>query len=230
MPHGWRGWGMSLPSNGGRGGQDVGLRGPVSHWGVRQRPCNPLMYPRTPGTYMVPCSGAAGKAGLCQGAPLGVLAPALALEHRWHHRPHGYRLCGSRPDGSTGPTAPSPAALLTLELPALQAVLLGGTLAMGVPRGGPGRRPVAGCNVQILSALCIIWAARQLADLRQPPFPSLSCQQCHAQSGDGGNGSSFHPAPSPQLSSAEKKSTSWLAVSKTPAFRGSAAPLYPWTS
>lgn len=35
VPHGWWGWGMSLPSDGGRGGQDVGLCGLASQWGLR---------------------------------------------------------------------------------------------------------------------------------------------------------------------------------------------------
>lgn len=121
VPQGWWGWGMSLPSDGGRGGQDVGLCGPVSRWGMRQRPRNPPVRPGTPGTYMAPCSEAAGRAGLCQGATLGVLAPTLALEHRWHHRPHGYRPCSS-----PGPTAPGPMALLAPQPPAPQLCWLWG--------------------------------------------------------------------------------------------------------
>lgn len=74
VPHGWWGWVMSLPGNGGKG-QDVGLRGLVSHWGVRQRHQDPTMHPRTPGTHTAPGNGAAG------GTLFGVLAPSPALEH-----------------------------------------------------------------------------------------------------------------------------------------------------
>ncbi|XP_017674625.1 PREDICTED: cytokine receptor common subunit gamma isoform X2 [Lepidothrix coronata] len=41
---------------------------------------------------------------------------------------------------------------------------------------------------------------------------------------------SFHLAPSSQPLFSGKKSTSWLAVSKTTAFCGNTVPLYPWTS
>lgn len=46
----------------------------------------------------------------------------------------------------------------------------------------------------------------------------------------GQRGFSFHPALSSQPLFSEKKPTPWLAVSKTTAFWGNAAPLYPWTS
>lgn len=69
------------------------------------------MRPGTPGIYMAPCSGAARRAGVCQGALLSVLAPALALEHRWHRQPHDYRPCSS-----PGLTAPGPTALPALQV------------------------------------------------------------------------------------------------------------------
>lgn len=116
-----------------------------------QRPCEPLMHPGTPSTYMAPCSGAAGGTGLCLGALLGALAPALVLEHHWHHQPHGLWPCNS-----PSPTDPGPVALLAPQLPALglpglQVALLGGTLAMGVPRGRPGQGALAGQDAQVLS-------------------------------------------------------------------------------
>lgn len=78
---GWS-WRMELPSDGGRGGQDVGLRGLARYCGTRQGPCDPPMCPRTCDTYMGPCSGAARRVRLYQGALLGgVLAPTAVLEH-----------------------------------------------------------------------------------------------------------------------------------------------------
>ena len=115
---------------------------------------------------MAPCSGAAGRAGLCQGAPLGVLVPP----RRWSIA------------GSTSPVATGAAALLAPPLPAPQASLLAGTLAMGVPWGRPGWGAEAGCDAQIPSARCLSPAGRQPADL---PFPSRSFQPCRQGMGDG---------------------------------------------
>lgn len=199
-------------------------------------PATPRCAPGPPSTYMAPCSGAAGRAGLCQGAPLGVLAPAPALEHRWHHRPHGYRPCGS-----PGPTAPGPMALLAPQLPAPQLCQPWGCqpCRQRCQEGPwPWGSPLAG------------WGGGQWQDaMRRSYRPHVSAGQggswricashpfhpghvsgaAHRQ-GMEESGSSFRLAPSPQLLFSEKKSTSWLAASKTPAFRGNTAPLYPWIS
>lgn len=64
---------------------------------------------------------------------------------------------------------------------------------------------------------------------RCPFLPGHLSSAAHRK-GMGQRGFSFHPALSSQPLFSEKKPTPWLAVSKTTAFWGNAAPLYPWTS
>ena len=143
--------------------------------------------------------------------------------------------------GTTGPMDTGPAALLAPQLPAPQLCWLWGCQPCrqrcregpwlwGSPvagQGGGQRQDVMRRSYRPCAS------ARQGSSWRictsRPFHPGHVSGAAHRQ-GTGDSGSFFYLAPSPQLSFSKKKSTSCLAVSKTLAFCGNAAPLYPWTS
>jgi len=184
--HGWWGCGVSLPGDGGRGRQDLRLRGPVGHGGVRQRPRDPR---GTPGPLAPTWPLAVGLPG----------EPGCAREPRW--------VSLFRPGAGASLAAPAP----WLPVPRFswprrsqphrhrcwQGPWPWG--CRGAGRGGGQRQDVMRRSHRPGAS------ARQGGSQQICPFHHGHVSRAGRGWGMGNSGSSLHPAPSPQPSFSKKK-------------------------